>query len=263
MAANDLTTLTDVKAWLGRSDTNSDAALSGLITRASRQILSYIQRPAILPRSVSEVRKAPRACSMVLRQYPVIAIASLTTTCGAVSPSLTAGFTLEAWDGTPPGAHQEVTLHNVTFGGDYVFVDYQAGYQISGEPHLVANGAASVVAPYGAWASDVAVIYANGTPLALVDAAPQQGQYALDALAGTYDFNSADNGQNVLISYGYVPADLAQAAIELTSEMFRYSQRIGEKTHSLGGNETVTFDNARLDQFVESLLQPYRNMLPV
>ena len=42
-AAGDLTTLADIKAWLGRTDSNSDSQLSALITRASRQILTDLQ----------------------------------------------------------------------------------------------------------------------------------------------------------------------------------------------------------------------------
>ena len=67
----------------------------------------------------------------------------------------------------------------------------------------------------------------------------------------------------MLITYSYVPADLADAAIELVSERFKYAQRIGETSHSLGGNETVSFDNARFTPLVISLLAPYRHVLPI
>jgi hypothetical protein len=47
------------------------------------------------------------------------------------------------------------------------------------------------------------------------------------------------------------------------SERFKYSERIGERTHSLGGNETVAFDTTRFSPLIEAMLRPYKNLLPV
>ena len=287
---NDLCTLADVKAWLGRSDTKSDAVLQSLITRTSRQILSYLQRGTILPANVTDLRDGTATQSMTLRRWPVISVTSLIIDDQTIpqSPAMTGsaaaaqgsplvsgpragGWMLEAWDGTPPGRAQTLSLSGYSFGRGFlgarnfqdVQIVYQAGYQVSAEPQTVASGTATVSAPFGAWASDVGVTYANGTPLVKVANSPAVGQYALDTTAGTYDFNAGDNGAPVLISYGFTPTDLADACIELVSERYRYSQRIGEKTHSLGGNETVAFDNTRLTPLIASLLQPYRHVLPV
>jgi len=78
MAANDLCQLADVKLWLGRTDANSDALLAALITRASRAILSYLRRGFLLPHSVSERRDGTGTTAMVLKQWPVIAVNSVT-----------------------------------------------------------------------------------------------------------------------------------------------------------------------------------------
>jgi hypothetical protein len=110
---------------------------------------------------------------------------------------------------------------------------------------------------------DAGVTYANGTALTPVASAPMTGQYALDPEAGTYDFAAGDDGAAILISYGFVPYDLADACIELVSERYKYAQRVGEKTHSLGGNETVSFDTTRFTPLVTQLLQPYRNVPPL
>jgi hypothetical protein len=145
-----------------------------------------------------------------------------------------------------------------------VSITYRAGYQVSAESQAIANGAVTVIAPYGGWASDGGVTYADGTPLVQVSGAPAPGQYQLTPDApGSYTFNPGDNGATVLISYGYVPADIADACIELVAERFRYGQRIGETSHSLGGNETVSFDNARFNPFITRLLAPYRHVLPI
>ena len=52
----------------------------------------------------------------------------------------------------------------------------------------------------------------------------------------------ADAGQSVSISYGYVPQDIAQAALELAAERFRAAERIGLTSKSMGGQETIAYD---------------------
>jgi hypothetical protein len=184
----------------------------------------------------------------------------------------TPGYRLEPWNTVPPGRAQTLVLNGYSFGvagpgarnAQNVAITYRAGYQVSAEAQVIANASATVLAPYGAWASDGGVNYADGAALAAVTGAPAAGQYqpAPDA-PGTYNFNADDNGRTVLVTYGYVPIDLADATIELVAERFKYMQRIGETSHSLGGNETVGFDNARLTPLIAQLLQPYRNVLPI
>src|ERR1700719_2193768 len=78
MSQYDLCTLADVKAWLGRSDSNSDALLAALIARTSRQILSYLRRPTVLPHAVNDIRDGTGGVSIMLREWPVLSIRSLT-----------------------------------------------------------------------------------------------------------------------------------------------------------------------------------------
>jgi hypothetical protein len=275
MAAYDLCQLADVKTWLGRTDANSDAMLASLITRTSRQIYSYLERSAILPRTVTEARDGTGGSTMTLRQWPVISLASLTIgTCDIPQRSnpCGSGWVLEPWDGTPPGRAQTLYLNGYSFGlsipggnnSQNVEIAYQAGYQVSSEPQTVMNATATVLAPYGAWASDIGVTYANGTPLVVVSGSPAVGQYQLTpGNPGSYTFNSGDNGAGILVSYGFIPADLSDACIELVGERFKYAQRIGETSHSLGGNETVSFNLTRFTPLITALLQPYRNLLPI
>lgn len=269
MAANDLCTLGDVKAWLGRSDTNSDAVLAALITRTSRQILSYLRRPAVLPHAVSEIRDGTGGLTLVLREWPALSVTSLAI-CGQFVPPASSnaygGYGLEPWSGIPPGYMQVVALHGYRFTRELqnVSITYRAGYQVTAEVHVVANGAVAVVAPYGSWGSDGGVTYADGTPLVQAGGAPAAGQYQLTPdTPGSYTFNADDNGATVLVTYGYVPAGLTDACIEFVAERFKYAQRIGETSHSLGGNETVAFDNARFTPLVTQLLAPYRHVLPI
>jgi hypothetical protein len=275
MALYDLCTLADVKAWLGRTDTNSDAVLAALLTRTSRQICSYLQRSSLLPNTITETRDGTGGNTMILRRWPVIAVSSLTIGDQVIPGRGTAcamGWALDSWDGTPPGRAQALSLIGNSFGCSSpgssnvqnVQIVYRSGYQVDSQPQTVANAGATVIAPYGAWASDGGVTYADGTALTPVTGAPAIGQYQLTpGLAGSYTFNAGDNGADILVSYGFIPADLADACIELVSERFKYAQRIGETSHSLGGNETVSFNTARFTPLITALLQPYRNVLPI
>ncbi|MGD0867881.1 MAG: hypothetical protein ABSA49_20285, partial [Rhizomicrobium sp.] len=230
---------------------------------------------------VTEIRDGTGSSSMTLKQWPVLGVSSLIVgdmniplapavgTIPLPTTNFGIGYVVEQWDGAPPGRPQTLSMRGQSFGlqgasnMQNVQIVYRAGYQVTAEPQMVSGGVASVSAPYGNWASDAGVAYANGAALAKVAGSPTVGQYALDPTAGTYDFNSGDDGASVLISYGYIPSDLADACIELVAERFKYSERIGERTHSLGGNETVSFDTTRFTPLVAAALQPYRNLLPV
>ena len=50
--------------------------------------------------------------------------------------------------------------------------------------------------------------------------------------------------RQVSLSYGYVPQDIAQAALELAAERFRAAERIGLRSKSVGGQETIGYDTS-------------------
>lgn len=281
MATGDLTTLADVKAWMGRTDTNSDSVLSTLVTRASRQILTYLRRGIVQPHTIDEIRDGTGGSTLVLKQWPVVSVSSVTVGPLIVpqAPALSAnpssanacgaGWTYDAWDGVPPGRPHVLSLNGYTFGERYpgaqnnqnILVVYRAGYQVTNESQTVSGGTLTAEAPYGAWVYSISVTYADGTPFEQVYGPPGVGQFQLGVTPGVYIFNAGDNGFQVLLSYAYIPTDLADACIELVCERFKYSERVGEKSHSLGGNETVSFDNDRFTPLVISMLEPYRNVL--
>ena len=62
----------------------------------------------------------------------------------------------------------------------------------------------------------------------------------------------------VLLTYGYVPADLCFAAMDWIAELYNYRTRIGQQSKSLGGQETTSFIVKNVPDFVASALQPYR-----
>jgi hypothetical protein len=66
----------------------------------------------------------------------------------------------------------------------------------------------------------------------------------------------------VTISYDYVPADVAQAVIELVYLKIQQRANIGVRSRTLAG-ENVTYETADMTPAVKAMLWPWRRMVPV
>ncbi|KVN94981.1 hypothetical protein WJ69_07195 [Burkholderia ubonensis] len=76
MAANDLTTLDNVKRWLKITTTSDDALLSSLITAASQYMETYCDREFV-PQQFTEIRDGKGTTGMSFAHYPVTAISKV------------------------------------------------------------------------------------------------------------------------------------------------------------------------------------------
>jgi len=269
MAQGDLISLSQLKAHLGVQSTGDDLVLAGLISQISRAICSYINRSFVWPRDVVDTFDGNGRERVQLSCWPVISVASVSIngqTLPQAPTSLDAGWMVESGQPEPPGAMQKVFLRGATFsrGWQNVAIAYRAGYQISAEACAVPTTAPFLVKgaqPFGAYVCDAGASYANGQALALVNANPGQGQYALDG-AGGYLFSLADAGQAVLLNYGYVPADLANCALEWAADRYRYRERIAMTSKSLGGQETAAFRISAMPDFVAMALRNFTRVIP-
>jgi hypothetical protein len=271
MSPYDLTNIAALKAWLGLPSGASpnDATLAALITAASRAIYAALSRPGLLPQSYSEVIDGESE-RLFLRHWPVLQVTSVTLDGLAIPPAAPAGappslgYLLRADDAAPPGRQQALDIfgRRVRPRRQNVVVDYTAGYAVQGEAQVVPTATpwnVSALAPFGPWASDLGVVYvATGVALSAVLSAPSVGQYCV--AGGAYSFSAGDAGVGVAISYGYVPQDIAQAALELAADRFRAAERIGLRSKSLGGQETISFDTSAISAPVLALIQPYRRV---
>ena len=266
----DLVSLAAVQGWLGQ--TSDGVVLSNLIAQVSRAILSSLGRPNILPASYKEARDGDGRLALVLRNWPVIEVSQVLIDGREIQAApapmagcpLGAGFLVESADPSPPGQMQALFLRGDRFhpGRGNILISYTSGYRIDAEIGVVplAPGANSITAgqPYGAWGSDCGVVYSDGSALSAVQSDPSAGQYSV--ADGVYTFSPQDAGATVLLTYGYVPGDLAEAAMEWTAERYSYKSRIGQRSKSLGGQETVSFDLSAIPAYVATALQPYRRV---
>jgi hypothetical protein len=276
MAASDLAALADVKTWLAGSSgigSTDDALLSRLITDVSGAITAYLGRPSLTPRTLTERLDGSGRSRLFLSHYPVLEIGSLaidnlavpaaaTPAAGAPHPF---GYLLEPWNGLPPGRPQALDLFALSFrrGRQNVAASYTAGYAVEAETVAVPAAPGpynvSAAAPFGPWASDFGITYANGTALTTVIGSPGAGQYNVSA--GVYGFAAADAGAAVLISYGFIPAAIDNACIEWVAERYRYRTRIGQSAQTVAGQQTASYNLKDIPDFIRASLDPYRSVV--
>jgi hypothetical protein len=277
MAASDLATLADVKTWLSGSSgigTSDDALLGRLITDVSGAIAAYLGRPSLTPHAFTDRLDGDGKKRIFLRRYPVLAITSLVIghhnvpaapAPGADQALCQNGYLLEPWDGLPPGRLQALDVFGTSFhpGRQNVVVGYSAGYAVTGEAATVpaAPGpfAVTAAAPFGPWASDLGVTYANGTALVPVTGSPGAAQY--NVTNGAYTFAEADAAAGVLLSYGFIPAAINHACIEWIAERYRYRTRIGQSAQTVQGQQTASYSLKDIPDFVRASLDPFRSVI--
>lgn len=267
MARGDLVSLSALKAHLGVQSSADDILLSSMISQISRAICTWLNRAFLWPRDVTDIFDGNGRNRIQLRNWPVVSVASVSIDGQSIpqsSDGRSFGWLLEPGDDEPPGAMQFVMLRGGVFarGWQNVAIAYRAGYQISNEAHTAPASAPkiAVAQPYGPFAVDCGVTYASGVALAPVAANPAHGQYVVDSF-GDYTFATADAGAQVLISYGYVPNDLASCALEWAADRYRHRDRIGMVSKSLGGQETAAYRITAMPDFVQQSLRSFGRII--
>lgn len=281
LLSGDLTTPAVAKSYIPNAP--NDTVLSGLITRISSQIRSLINRQALVPTIYTQQFSGQRTRQLVLPEWPLLTLSSLkisgvdTPIAPQLNdpdpPSFTFGYRFQPWSGIPPGNPAVLDLIGFSFLGGLqnVVVNYTAGYQVTNEAQTIPATPFQVLPtiPFGSWATDQGVTYvATGVALtAIASGTPTVGQYLPpNPNAGTprlyYTFALADVGKAVLISYGFIPGDLEQAALDLISERSAYRTRVGIRSQSLAAQETITYDTSAVPAYIKAMLMPYTSVLP-
>lgn len=286
MNPNNLTTLANVKGWLGISNTTDDALLTRLISASSTFIQSWLNR-RIVSQAYVENRDGMGVGKgrylMVFKAYPVSAVQSVTIAAQPVPASsdngqLANGYGFDAnalWLAPTSLAFDRFNAGGFEFikGTRVIQLRYTAGYlvlpygatNVDQESGLLPPEVATVPSPTGpytvttlmTWLSDNGVWYANGTPFTKVTTPSLAGQYSV--VDGVYTFNSADAAANVLLSYSYVPPDIEQCCIELIGLRFKEKDRIGQVSKSVG-TENITYLQKDMPADVQTLLNQYRRV---
>lgn len=267
MSAGFLTSLALVKQWLNLQpgDTAADAMLTTLIRNASAFVLTYCNREGFGKTLFNETYDGyggPQRF-LQLRQPRVISVSAVSL-CGRVIAQAVGNGINEPYRQGFSQDRQRVLLHGECFpnGRSTVYVSYYAGYFKQSEPHVVSASSdpTLTVLTDEFWLSDESVTLEDGTALTKVTGTPGALQYKI--VDGVYTFNAAQTDETVLISYSYCPADLVGIVTEMVGERYKYKDRIGYQSKSLGGQETVTFSTNNIPPYLKEGLGPFRRVIP-
>jgi hypothetical protein len=260
LASGDLTTPQRVQNWIPNGPTLPSVIISQLIGSMTALIYNKLNRARTYSQTFVRTFDGVGNMQLVLPDFPVTAIASVQQgqavipasvlpPSGSPQPQNTSpwyGYRWVPWSGNLPGDPVVLEFANGFFWTfpQNIKVTYTAGYLIQSEPWLIPATPfqVTVLQPQGIWCRDNGVVYADtGVVLTPVSAITGAGQYIppTDALPGQYTFGTADAGQNILISYSFIPADLEEACIQMVAERYYYRTRVGEISKSLGGQETI------------------------
>lgn len=296
----DLTTLQNVKSWAGvgssfQPNSSDDDLLQSCITalsidwlRRTGRLNTNEQIPTSSP-FVQAVQYTERyAGSGGQRQYvrntPIVSIQSLSVDGVAVPQStdfITPGWVISQdkcsieligsiprgsfrrYSGNPIFSRQSVGGFNR--GLSNVAVTYTAGYQqtVTNELQLIPSVAPfTVIVNTLPWIADLGVIYfSNGIALTPSQIAPTQGQYRVQG-SGQYLFNSADGGQQVLISYNPsgVPQDVEFVVRKWVVLNYKRKEWIGisSKSSGVAGAGQTNYLSAELTPDIQTVIDNYR-----
>lgn len=272
MATTDLCTLAQVKAWVPKVPTGGedDTLIKGLITSMSNAVTAALNRQScLLSRTFTDYYDGWGDAKKMLRNWPVTSVSAVAVDTASIQLATgnAVGFLLQPWDGSLPGMPQMVALRGRTYtpGTQNVAITYQAGYLIASEAQTIPATPFQITVdqPSGPWAENASVINAN-TGVALTKIAsgtPAAGQYTV--AAGVYQFAAADTGIPVLISYSFIPAPLNQGACEMVGEAYVYRGRIGHRSQTIPGPQTMAFDLSRMTAAIQVLIQQYNMVVPI
>jgi Phage gp6-like head-tail connector protein len=281
----DLTTLANVKGWLGITVTTDDALLTRLITAQSRFIQSWLNR-RIASQQYTEARDGLGAGRgsyvMMFNDFPVSSVSSLMigTFNIPLSPDgaiLQPGYAFDAnqlWlsPANVTSNRFDSSVYSFTKGIRNVVVKYVAGFLVMpwnafvpGDPDLLPSEVQTIpatpyqITPQLTWLQDNGV-WNNTTGVAFTKVAsgPIAGQYSVDA-TGLYTFAAADSGTMVALSYSYVPGDIEQACIELIGLRYKEKDRIGQVSKHVG-TETISYSQKDMPSDVATMLNQRRKV---
>ena len=257
MNQGDLTTLAEVKSWLSIATANDDVQLGRMVTAISQRIQSILNRSFFVT-TQTERRNGTGTSMMILKNYPVISVSSLTIDGTAIplSPDgLQAGYMTDSM-----GIY--LIGYTFTMAQQNVVVVYNSGYRdtdtftIPTTPYQISTSTLQYP-----WNADGGVTLNGVTMTAITSGTPVTGQYLVSAVSGTmtYTFAAADAGKTAVITYSYTPYDIEQAVIELIGYQYRAKTRIGENSKSIGG-EVVSFSTKDMPATVQAVLDNYKRV---
>lgn len=255
-----LATVAAARAYLGLTSTAQDALLASLIARASGAIEAYCGRRfgAVAAYARRTVDGTGSATLILPGGQPVIGVTYLAI--DGVEVRAAASSADEGYIADDMGVF--LTAARFPFRRRCVVCSWTAG-ETASQAGIVPATPHTITPTTDGWAAaDLGVAYAThngGAALALVAAAPGEGQYAF--AEGVYTFAAADAGRAVVMTYAPVPAAIEAIALEMAGGALKRRERLGVTSKSLAG-ESISYSQDVLSSEQMAVLGPFRSMVP-
>jgi hypothetical protein len=291
---SNLTTLANVKAWLGMTsvDPARDAMVTRVINAQSRFIESWLSR-VIQSQSYNEVRDGggygESRFALTFANNPVSSVGSVEVNGIVIPPSPDGGVQLPGYgfDAStlwlaPVGPYfdRSATAGYVFIRGkSNVLISYTGGFLVlplgqtsTNRWLLPAEQQVIPATPYqittqSLWTSDNGVQFvSDSSSLVKVTGTPTAGQYTVGTVSGVpgvYTFAAADTGKAVALSYGYVPADIEQVCIDLVSVSFKGKDRVGLVSQAVGTESVTYYLQKDMPAWAATALQQYKRVFTI
>jgi hypothetical protein len=68
---------------------------------------------------------------------------------------------------------------------------------------------------------------------------------------------------NYTAGYSAIPADIAEACVELVALRYRQRQNIGQSSKHLATGETVSYDRRAMPDWIRDVIARYKRNIPV
>lgn len=265
MTTERLTSLASVKQWLNITNSDSDSLLLSVIDAASQFVLQYLNWTSFRLAEYTFQFRGQGSNRVLLPNWPVVSVMSVAT-YGQLIPASSqvngmpgAGYYVLQEGREGP---QSLDLMDYRFERGYPSqVIYTAGFATTDSYTPQTDALSFTPSSGGVWSEDRGVTL-DGVEAVKVTSDPAAGEYSVD-IWGLYTFSADDIGKLAVVSYSYTPASISHATTELVGEWIKRRDRIGQVSKSLGGQETVSFSTANMSSSIKSVLQTYKNVVPV
>ena len=259
-----LTSITNVKSYLGITASTYDTILTSLVNQVSDAIETYCGRKFKSRAYTMERQDGMGSNFLMVENYPIVSIERIaTTTEGALQIQCTDTSAYSATESVtrgdaglelPANTQLKLSIHGGSNDGDSTaaFGTYTTLITLAAQVNTLTGWNATVIGSFGAWASTELIQHEAreclSTPLVLSVPYQRLDDYEVDYGKGIvrYGIGFANGFQNVYIDYngGYatIPNDLEFIAIEMVSNMFHNrnvnrsvkSEKIGDYAYTTG-----------------------------
>ncbi len=264
MAAGDLTSLANVKAWLFGTDPTGFAATQKAITAISQAANAQVTCPGHGFAQGQAVMLSDIA-GMTALNGESVTVTILDASDFTIGVDTT-GYPSYAGGGVA-SAEDLLLTRLISAESQYIqswcdrafaLASYSESYNGSGGFKLALRNL-PIVAVSSLAIDGVAV------PAGVPGQAAGHGWYNDDKLLYLIGYAFHRGSQNVQVSYsaGYaaIPLEIEQATIELVGYRYRKRSRIGEASRSLGGQATASFSQKDMPDGIKSILAKYQRVM--